>query len=140
MTVTEEMLESSCVVHVADLSPNEIFLMRVEEKIHDELAKSFLRPSSISSDNDVIIISVQSSTSSSRRRKKSVDSGDSSAIGGTDLLIAVYDHLGKHFIESSHVVRRIHALQTNLSNHVGHEIHAYNSLCAQKVIFYSLCI
>ena len=132
MTVTDEMLESSCVLHIADLSPNDFFLLHIDDMIHHELAQSLLKPtvSGTTSTNNVFLISIQSSTSIFRIKRSAENSG---AIGGTDLLVAVYDPLEKRYIESNYLVQRIHALQANLSKSIGHQIHAYNSLCAQKV-------
>uniref|UniRef100_A0A158R7Q9 Cadherin domain-containing protein n=1 Tax=Taenia asiatica TaxID=60517 RepID=A0A158R7Q9_TAEAS len=136
ITVTEEMLESACVLHVADLSPNELFLLRLGEAIQQELARallSFSVTSDIDPPNNIFIISVQPSTAFLREKKRSIG-------GGVDLLIAVYNPRERRFIESSHLVQRIHGLQGNLSRAIGHQIHAYNSLCAQKKCDSGSCV
>ncbi|VDM31294.1 unnamed protein product [Hydatigera taeniaeformis] len=136
ITVTEEMLESACVLHVADLSPNELFLLHLDQTIQRELSQAILSFSITSgadpSDN-VFIISVQPSTSFLRGGKRSIS-------GGVDLLIAVYNPRERRFIESNHLVQRIHGLQGNLSRTTGHQIHAYNSLCAQKKCDSGSCV
>lgn len=123
------MLESACVLNVADLSPNELFLLHLGEAIQQELAQALLGfslTSGVNPSDNVFIISVQPSAAFLRGKKRSVG-------GGVDLLIAVYDPRERRFIESNHLVQRIHGLQGNLSRAIGHQIHAYNSLCAQKV-------
>ncbi|CDS40649.1 fat cadherin tumor suppressor [Echinococcus multilocularis] len=128
ITVTEEMLESACVLHVADLSPNELFLLHLGEAIQQELARTLLSFSvtgGVDLSDNVFIISVRSSTAFLHRERRSIG-------GGADLLIAVYDPRERRFIESNRLVHQIHSLQGNLSRAIGHRIHAYNSLCAQK--------
>lgn len=128
------MLEAACVLHVADISPNELFLLHLDEMIRQELAEALFKQTapknrSAQTKNNIFLISVQSVSPMMRRQKRS-------AGGGVDILIAVHDPKEKRFIESNHLVQRIHALQANLSKSVGHLLHAYNSLCAQKVTFY----
>ncbi len=141
ISVTEEMLESACVLHISDMSPNELFIQHLDGSIRTELARSLLRgPASGDAIDNIFILSAQSSVPFARREKRSI--GSSGGVG-VDLLVAVYDPLERQFMESGHLVQRIHALQTNLSKIIGHQVHAYNSLCAQKVsnpIFATLLI
>ncbi|VDN99563.1 unnamed protein product [Rodentolepis nana] len=133
ITVTEEMVEAACVLHVADISPNELFLSNLNEVILQELADGLFKQSTpkerAQAKDNIFLISVQSGSSMMRMQKRSVG-------GGSDMLIAAYAQREKRFIESSQLVQRIHALQANLSKSVGHQLHAYNSLCAQKVMPY----
>lgn len=125
------MLEAACVLHIADISPNELFLLRMDEVIRQELADGLFKhlgpKGSAQAKENIFIISVQSASPTIQRQKRSV------TLGGADMLIAVHDPKEKRFMESNHLVQRIHALQANLSKAVGHQMHAYNSLCAQKV-------
>lgn len=128
------MLESACVLHISDISPNELFLLHLDDRVQRNLAQGLFRMTGRSGDtlpkDNIFIISAQPTTPIMHRQKRSVN-------GGVDVLIAVHDPKEKHFIESNHLVQRIHALQANLSKSVGHQIHAYNSLCAQKVPLYN---
>uniref|UniRef100_A0A5K3EQH2 Cadherin domain-containing protein n=1 Tax=Mesocestoides corti TaxID=53468 RepID=A0A5K3EQH2_MESCO len=140
ITVTEEMLESACVLHVSELSPNELFILHLDTVIKEELARSLLLDPSArdaSLNSNVYIISAQQSSMFLRREKRSVGGGGG---GGVDLLIAVYDPLERSFIEPGHLVQSIHAMQANLSRIVGHQVHAFNSLCAQKKCESGSCV
>lgn len=137
--MTDEMLDAACVLHISDISPSELFIQHLDTSLKMELAKSLLRgPSTIDPGENIFILSAQSSSPFGRREKRSVPTGGSGV--GVDLLMAVYDPVERQFIESGQLVQRIHALQTNLSKLVGHQIHAYNSLCALKVSIYLIRI
>ncbi|VDN11023.1 unnamed protein product [Dibothriocephalus latus] len=131
------MLESACVFHIADLSPNEFFMQRYDDIIKRELSRALLRTSASNEaqlESNVYLLSVQATLNSesagSVRPKRS--SAVSSPPRGVDVLLSIYDPLERQFIESGHLVQRIHAMQSNLSGVLRHSVHAYNSLCAQK--------
>lgn len=147
------MLDAACVIHIADISPNEFFMQHFDQVVKRELASSLLQDgtrreglsSSSSSaalrnpEDNVYLISAQhssltSSSLSSRRPRQAVPSG-----GGVDLLVSVYDPLDRSFVDSGRLVQRVHAIQGSLSSTLqNHEVHAFNSLCAQKVITFLL--
>nr|VZI52403.1 unnamed protein product [Spirometra erinaceieuropaei] len=137
--ITEEMLESACVFHIADLYPNEFFMQRYDEIIRRELSRALLRTSATGEtevESNVFLLSVQATSNAesggSNRPKRSPTA--SSSPRGVDVLLSVYDPPERQFIESGHLVQRIHAMQSNLSGVLRHSVHAYNSLCAQKVL------